>query len=67
MFINEIAQEIETLEGKILDFNDKLDFVFQTSLPDDDGAMETVMSLAEKITHLEKKKEKLEQTFWSLI
>lgn len=44
-----------------------MDYIFRSFLPEDDGVMEIVMSLAEKITYLKDKKEKLEQTFWSLI
>lgn len=60
MFINEIAKEIEAIESK-------MDYIFRSFLPEDDGVMEMVISLAEKITYLKDKKEKLEQTFWSLI
>lgn len=67
MFINEIAKEIEAIENKITEIESKMDYIFRSFLPEDDGVMEIVMSLAEKITYLKDKKEKLEQTFWSLI
>lgn len=67
MFINEIAKEIEAIENKITEIESKMDYIFRSFLPEDDGVMEMVMSLAEKITYLKDKKEKLEQTFWSLI
>lgn len=67
MFRNEIAQEIEILEGKITEFNNKLDFIFKSSSIENDGVEATIMNLVATLSHLEKKKEKLEQTFWSLI
>lgn len=67
MFRDKIAQEIERIERKITEFESKLDIIFKSSSPEDDGVMEMVMSLAEKITYLKDKKEKLKQTFWSLI
>lgn len=67
MFINEMAKEIEAIENKITEIESKMDYIFRSFLPEDDGVMEMVMSLAEKITYLKDKKEKLEQTFWSLI
>ena len=67
MFRDKLAKEIEAIENKITDIESKMDFVFMSCSPDDDGVMEMVMSYAEKITHLKEKKEKLEQTFWSII
>lgn len=67
MFRDKIAQEIERVERKITEFENKLDIIFKSSSPDDDGVMEAVMSYTEKITYLEDKKEKLETTFWSLL
>lgn len=67
MFRDKIAKEIEEIENKITEIESKMDLIFKSSLPDDDGVMEAVMSYAEKITYLEEKKEKLEKTFWSLL
>lgn len=67
MFRDKLAKEIEEIENKITEFESKLDIIFKSSSPDDDGVMEAVMSCAEKITYLEEKKEKLEKTFWSLL
>lgn len=67
MFRDKLAKEIEAIESKITKFESKLDNIFKSSSPDDDGVMEAVMSYTEKITYLEDKKEKLETTFWSLL
>lgn len=66
MFRNELAKEIEKIERKIKELENKLDFVFSNSEPDDDGAMETVMLLSENIVFLKEKEKKLKETFWSL-
>ena len=60
-------QEIEKIERKIKELENKLDFVFSNSEPDDDGAMETVMLLSENIVFLKEKEKKLKETFWSLV
>lgn len=67
MFRNELAKEIEKVEKKIEELENKLDFVFSNFSPEDDGAMENVMLLSENITYLKEKKEKLKETFWSLV
>lgn len=66
MFRNELAKEIEKIERKIKELENKLDFVFSNSESDDDGAMETVMLLSENIVFLKEKEKKLKETFWSL-
>ena len=66
MFRNELAKEIEKIERKIKELENKLDFVFSNSETDDDGAMETVMLLSENIVFLKEKEKKLKETFWSL-
>lgn len=67
MFRNELAKEIEKIERKIKELENKLDFVFSNSETDDDGAMETVMLLSENIVFLKEKEKKLKETFWSLV
>ena len=67
MFRNELAKEIEKIERKIKELENKLDFVFSNPEPDDDGAMETVMLLSENIVFLKEKEKKLKETFWSLV
>lgn len=67
MFRNELAKEIEKIERKIKELENKLDFVISNSEPDDDGAMETVMLLSENIVFLKEKEKKLKETFWSLV
>lgn len=67
MLRNELAKEIEKIERKIKELENKLDFVFSNSEPDDDGAMETVMLLSENIVFLKEKEKKLKETFWSLV
>lgn len=67
MFRNELAKEIEKIERKIKELENKLDFVFSNSEPADDGAMETVMLLSENIVFLKEKEKKLKETFWSLV
>lgn len=62
MFRNELAKEIEKIERKIKELENKLDFVFSNSEPDDDGAMETVMLLSENIVFLKEKEKKLKET-----
>lgn len=67
MFRNELAKEIEKIERKIQELESKMDFIFSNFSPEDDGAMESVMMLSENITYLKEKKEKLKETFWSLV
>ena len=67
MLRNELAKEIEKIERKIKELENKLDFVFSNSETDDDGAMETVMLLSENIVFLKEKEKKLKETFWSLV
>lgn len=66
MFRNELAKEIEKIERKIKELENKLDFVFSNSETDDDGAMETVMLLSENIVFLKEKEKKLKETLRSL-
>lgn len=67
MFIEKIAKEIKKIETKISDNEQKLDYVFDNYSPEDDGAMESVMTLSENITFLKEKKETLEKVFWNLV
>ena len=67
MFRNELAKEIEKIERKIKELENKLDSVFSNSEPDDDGVMETVMLLSENIVLLKEKKQKLKEIFWILV
>lgn len=67
MLRNELAKEIEKIERKIKELENKLDSVFSNSEPDNDGVMETVMFLSENIVFLKEKEKKLKETFWSLV
>lgn len=67
MFRNELAKEIEKIERKIQELESKMDFIFSNLSPEDDGAMESVMTLSENIVFLQEKNKKLKETFWSLI
>lgn len=66
MFRNELAKEIEKIERKIKELENKLDSVFSNSEPDNDGVMETVMFLSENIVLLKEKEQKLKETLRSL-
>lgn len=66
MFRNELAKEIEKIERKIKELENKLDSVFSNSEPDNDGVMETVMLLSENIVFLKEKEKKLKETLRSL-
>lgn len=67
MFRNKLAKEIEKIEKRIVELENKLDFVFSHFSPEDEGVEEGVMLLSENIVFLKQKKEKLEETFWSLV
>lgn len=67
MFRNELAKEIEKIERKIKELENKLDSVFSNSEPDNDGVMETVMFLSENIVLLKEKEQKLKEIFWMLV
>ena len=67
MFRNKLAKEIEKIEKRIVELENKLDFVFSQFSPEDKGVEESVMLLSENIVFLKQKKEKLEETFWSLV
>lgn len=67
MFRNKLAKEIEKIEKRIEELENKLGFVFSHSSPEDTGVEESVMLLSENIVFLKQKKEKLEETFWSLV
>ena len=67
MFRNKLANEIEKIEKRIVELENKLDFVFSNFSPEDKGAECCIMSLSENIVFLRQKKEKLEETFWSLV
>lgn len=67
MLKNELAKEIEKIERKIKELENKLDSVFSNSEPDNDGVMETVMFLSENIVLLKEKEQKLKEIFWMLV
>lgn len=67
MLRNELAKEIEKIERKIKELENKLDSVFSNSEPNDDGVMETVMLLSENIVLLKEKEQKLKEIFWMLV
>lgn len=67
MFRNKLAKEIEKIEKRIVELENKLDFVFSHFSPEDKGVEESVMLLSENIVFLKQKKEKLEETFWNLV
>jgi len=67
MLRNELAKEIEKIERKIKELENKLDSVFSNSEPDNDGVMETVMFLSENIVLLKEKEQKLKEIFWMLV
>lgn len=66
-FRDEIAKEIESIESKLEELESRLDFVFNNFSPEDDGAMESVMCLAEQIARLNEKQKNLKETFWKLV
>lgn len=67
MFRNKLANEIEKIEKRIVELENKLDFVFSNFSPEDERVECCIMSLSENIVFLRQKKEKLEETFWSLV
>lgn len=67
MFECKIAKQIISLENQIRNMEDKLDYIFANSSPEDDGVMEMVMLLAENIICFNEKNSKLEKIFWELV
>lgn len=66
-FRDEIAKEIESIESKLEELESRLDFVFNNFSPEEDGAMESAMYLAEQIFRLDEKQKNLKETFWKLV